>query len=146
MHATITEAPIRLEDLLAAGSAADGALLLFVGRVRNHDEGRTVSRLTYEAYREMAETELADILAEAAVRYDPGHLEAVHRTGTLEVGEVSVAIAIASPHRASAYEASRYVIEEIKQRLPVWKLEHFADGERDWVNATSAADSAGERR
>lgn len=129
----LAEAPIRVEDLLRVGSSADGAVALFLGRVRDQNQGRAVTRLHYEAYGEMAERELAAILDEAANRWTLSHLEAVHRTGTLELGEVSVAIVAAAPHRAAAFEASRHVIEEIKRRLPIWKREEYADGSIEWV-------------
>ena len=129
----LSDDPIRVEELLSAGSSADGAVTVFVGRVRDHNHGRPVIRLHYEAYGEMAERELAAILDETAGRWTLSHLEAVHRTGTLELGELSVAIVVAAPHRATAYEASRHVIEEIKRRLPIWKREEYADGETEWV-------------
>ncbi len=129
----LSDDPIRVEELLSAGSSADGAVTVFVGRVRDHNHGRPVIRLHYEAYGEMAERELAAILDETADRWTLSHLEAVHRTGTLELGELSVAIVVAAPHRATAYEASRHVIEEIKRRLPIWKREEYADGETEWV-------------
>lgn len=129
----LSEDPIRVEDLLNAGSSADGAVTVFVGRVRDQNRGRPVVRLHYEAYGEMAERELSAILEETAGRWTLSHLEAVHRTGTLELGELSVAIVVAAPHRATAYEASRHVIEEIKRRLPIWKREEYADGVMEWV-------------
>ena len=134
----VSDDPIRVEELLRAGSNADGAVTVFVGRVRDHNHGRPVIRLHYEAYGEMAEHELAAILDETASRWTLSHLEAVHRTGTLELGELSVAIVVAAPHRAAAYEASRHVIEEIKGRLPIWKREEYADGERKWVGPASS--------
>ena len=137
VSARITEEPIQTDRFLDLGSRADGALLLFVGRVRDHNDGRPVARLRYEVYAEMAERELEEILREAADRCEATRIEAVHRTGKLEIGEASVAIAVASPHRASAFEASRYVIEEIKKRLPVWKREVYADGSDAWVHAAS---------
>jgi len=137
VSARITEEPIQTDRLLDLGSRADGALLLFVGRVRDHNDGRSVARIRYEAYAEMAERELEAILREAADRCEVTRIEAVHRTGELEIGEASVAIAVASPHRAAAFEASRYVIEEIKKRLPVWKREAYADGSDAWVRAAS---------
>lgn len=133
----VTADPIRIDDLLKAGSMADGAVTVFAGRVRDHSHGRPVLRLHYEAYEEMAERELASILDETANRWTLSHLEAVHRTGTLELGEISVAIVVAAPHRATAYEASRHVIEEIKKRLPIWKREEYADGQMEWVRSTS---------
>ncbi len=134
----VSDDPIQVEKLLRAGSSADGAVTVFVGRVRDHNQGRPVIRLHYEAYGEMAERELATILNETANRWTLSHLEAVHRTGTLELGELSVAIVVAAPHRATAYEASRHVIEEIKGRLPIWKREEYADGEREWVGPASS--------
>ncbi len=134
----VSDDPIRVEELLRAGSSADGAVTVFIGRVRDHNHGRPVIRLHYEAYGEMAERELAAILDETAGRWTLSHLEAVHRTGTLEAGELSVAIAVAAPHRATAYEASRHVIEEIKRRLPIWKQEEYADGGVEWVGPASS--------
>lgn len=136
--ARLSEEPIRPDLLLAAGSSADGAVILFIGRVRNRSGGRRVRRLRYEAYPEMAERELADILDETAERWKLTHLEAVHRTGTLEVGEVSVAIVAAAPHRAVAYEASRHVIEELKRRVPIWKCEEYEDGQVAWLGLPPA--------
>jgi molybdopterin synthase catalytic subunit len=131
----VSDDPIRIEELLKAGSSADGAVTVFAGRVRDHNHGRPVIRLHYEAYGEMAERELVTILDETARRWTLSHLEAVHRTGTLELGELSVAIVVAAPHRATAYEASRHVIEEIKRRLPIWKREEYADGQVEWVGS-----------
>src|SRR5688572_22975599 len=89
--------------------------------------------MTYEAYERMATPVLAEIAHEAAERLRTDRIAVVHRVGELAIGEVSVAIAVSSPHRAEAYDASRYVIEEIKQRLPVWKREHFTSGRSEWV-------------
>jgi molybdopterin synthase catalytic subunit len=83
----------------------------------------------------MAEQELAAIVLEASERWDTSDIVVEHRIGSLELGEASVAIAVAHPHRAEAYEASRYVIEELKKRLPIWKREHYLDGRSEWVNA-----------
>lgn len=136
IHATITEAPLDgFAPFGSLGSPADGAVLVFEGRVRDTNEGRAVARLDYEAYREMAESELRRICEEAAARHELGAIVAAHRVGRLGIGEVSVAIGVAAPHRAACYEASRYVIEEIKARLPVWKHEHYEDGGSTWVGA-----------
>ena len=115
------------------GSPSDGAILLFLGTVRNHAEGREVRGLHYQAYEAMAEDTLRAIATEAAERLDGTRIAVAHRVGELAIGEVSVAIAVSSPHRAAAYEASRYVIEQIKLRLPVWKHERFVDGGARWV-------------
>lgn len=135
--ARITAEVIDASALLdAVADHGHGAGLLFLGTVRDHADGRPVSGMGYEAYREMAETTLAEIAAEAADRLDGGAVAVVHRIGELALGEASVGIAVGSPHRAPAYEANRYVIEEIKKRLPVWKHEHYADGGDAWVEGT----------
>lgn len=122
--------------LARVGADEDGAAVLFLGVVRNHADERPVRGITYEAYEEMAAPVLAEIAREAAERLGTDRLAVVHRVGELSVGEVSVAIAASSPHRAEAFDATRYVIEEIKKRLPVWKKEHYADGGADWVEGT----------
>ncbi len=133
-YCAIVSEPIGPDHVLArVGSDEDGAVLLFLGVVRDHAEGRAVRGMRYDAYEEMARAVLGEIAGEAAARLGTDRVAVVHRTGDLAIGEVSVAIAVSSPHRAEAYEASRYVIEEIKKRLPVWKKEHYADGEAAWV-------------
>jgi len=114
-------------------SDADGAVILFVGTVRDHNEGRSVEHLEYEAYAEMAERELAEIADEAVERWKVGDVAVEHRTGLLRIGEASVAIAVASAHRDAAYSASRYIIEELKKRVPIWKREGYTDGRSEWV-------------
>jgi molybdopterin synthase catalytic subunit len=119
--------------LSRVGSDEDGAALLFVGVVRNHADGRPVSGMRYDAYLEMAQKELGEIAREAAEQLRTDRVAVEHRTGELDIGEVSVAIAVSSPHRAQSFDAARYVIEEIKKRLPVWKKEHYMDGSDRWV-------------
>jgi molybdopterin synthase catalytic subunit len=137
IHASIGPEPIDPAAVLArVGSREDGATLLFLGVVRDHADGRAVSGMRYDAYAEMAEPVLEEIAREAAERLGTDRLAVVHRYGELDVGEVSVAIAASSPHRAEAFDASRYVIEEIKKRLPVWKKEHYVDGSAAWVEGT----------
>ncbi len=121
------------EVLSRVGDDAHGAALLFVGVVRDHADGRPVTGMRYDAYVEMAQPELARIADEAAARLGTDALVVVHRTGELDIGEVSVAIAASSPHRAESFDATRYVIEEIKKRVPIWKKEHYADGRDGWV-------------
>ena len=113
----------------------NGASVLFVGTVRNENEGAPVTALDYSAYTGMAESELAAIALEAAERWSTPDIVIEHRIGNLGLGDASVAIAVAHPHRAEAYEASRYIIEELKRRLPVWKREHYVDGRSEWVHA-----------
>ena len=143
----VTSASLDPSALLArVGGASDGAVLLFLGTVRDHADGRSVTGMRYEAYAEMAAEVLAQVAREAAERLGTDRVAVEHRVGELAVGEVSVAIAVSSPHRAQAYEASRYVIEEIKKRLPVWKHERYVGGDASWVKGHDlAADAAGSR-
>lgn len=105
-----------------------GAVVTFVGRARRTaDDGREVTELDYEVYTEMADAVLTEIAAEARARWDAA-VAVVHRHGVVPLGEAAVAIVTAAPHRAEAYEANRYVIEAIKERLPIWKRERFVDG------------------
>ncbi len=148
-HAEITSDPLDpTRALNRVGSSEDGAVLLFLGTVRNHADGRSVAGIRYEGYHEMALSMLRRIAEEASARFDTPNLAVVHRLGRLGIGEVSVAVAVSSPHRAEAYGASRYVMEEIKRRLPVWKKELYVEGAPEWVRGTvppvdgaSAADS-----
>lgn len=143
MRGWITTDPLDAASLLGEVTAdEDGAALLFVGIVRSQNEGRRVASMRYDAYREMAQRELETILGEAAAESGTEHIAAVHRIGELSVGEASIAIAVASPHRAEAYKASRYIIEQVKQRLPVWKQEHYASGEAEWLAGTSPPQQA----
>jgi molybdopterin synthase catalytic subunit len=130
--------------LSLVGDAGDGAVILFLGTVRDHNQGRPVAGMGYEAYGAMAEKVLERIAGEAATRLGTDRLAVVHRVGELEIGDVSVAIAVSSPHRAEAFDAARYVIEEIKTRLPVWKKEHYVDGESEWVEGTQPAGASGD--
>jgi molybdopterin synthase catalytic subunit len=136
MRTAIVDRPIDSCALLnEVADHRNGATVLFVGTVREVNDGSPVSGLDYSAYSAMAETELASIVAEAAQRWNTTDIVVEHRIGALSLGEASVAIAAAHPHRAEAYEASRYIIEELKKRLPVWKREHYVDGRSEWVNA-----------
>jgi molybdopterin synthase catalytic subunit len=137
VHAAITSEPIDASAVLArVGAPADGAAVLFVGMVREQNDGRAVRGMRYDAYVAMAEQELATIAREAAARAGTDRVAIEHRIGELEVGEVSVAIAVSSPHRAEAFDAARFIIEEIKRRLPVWKREYYADGGADWLDGS----------
>lgn len=120
--------------LARIATPADGAVLLFTGLVREQNDGRPVTGMRYDAYQRMAEEVLAAIVAEASGRLGTDRLVVEHRVGELGVGEVSVLIAVASPHRAEAFEACRFVIEQIKSRLPVWKHERYADGGAEWLD------------
>jgi molybdopterin synthase catalytic subunit len=111
----------------------DGALCLFVGVVRNENGGRSVLRLEYEAYEEMALPLMREIAAETHRRFPVTLVRLVHRLGTLEIGEPSVAVAVASPHRAEAFAACRFAIDTLKTQVPIWKKELYADGEA-WLD------------
>jgi len=121
----------------AVTTPSDGAVLLFWGVVRNHHEGEAVDHLHYDAYEPMAEAKLAEIVGEARERWPVGAIAVVHRVGRLEVGEASVGIAVASPHRAEAYDASRFIIEELKRRVPIWKREGYVEGGSRWLDGES---------
>ncbi len=130
----IVKDPIDPAGLLASvGSDADGASMLFTGVVRNHNQGRVVGGVRYDVYEEMATGILAQIAEEAKQLVGIDHIAVVHRVGELTVGDVSVALAVSSPHRAEAFEACRFIIEEIKKRLPVWKKERYGDSVEEWV-------------
>jgi molybdopterin synthase catalytic subunit len=122
-------------DVLVQEVAAHrhGATVLFLGTVRDMNEGDAVRSLDYTAYGAMAERELECIVAETTARWPEANVVVEHRIGTLELGDVSVAIAAAHPHRGEAFDAARYVIEELKKRLPIWKREHYVDGRAEWV-------------
>lgn len=133
--------PIDLGALVAAVThAGAGAVASFVGAVRDTNEGAAVTGIEYEAYAPMADRELRTILAECAERWPGVRAAARHRVGYLAVGEVSVAVAVASPHRGPAFDACRYVVEQLKRRVPVWKREHYADGRRAWVDGRVPAE------
>ncbi len=132
---------------VAAGVAAPsrGAVVTFVGTVRDHHRGRAVERLTYSAYRPMAAAGLARIVADLEAAHAGLRAAIVHRLGTVPAGEASVVIAVAAPHRAAAYEASRTALERLKREVPIWKREHYADGGTAWreeepLSAPAAAD------
>ena len=134
--------PLELERIalaVATGSEArgDGAVVTFLGLVRNHNLGRSVRYLEYEAYEPLAVKAFERIAAEIAGRWPSARLALHHRIGRLEIGEASVAIATRSPHRGDAYAACRYAIERIKQIAPIWKHEFF-DGGEVWIEGATA--------
>jgi len=140
----ITREPIDPAVVLGlVGTGEDGAVLLFLGTVRETNDGRAVTGMRYDSYGAMAEKVLDRIAMEAATRLGTDRLAVVHRVGELAIGEVSVAIAVSSPHRAEVFDAGRYVIEEIKKRLPVWKKEHYLEGGSEWLDGTTPAVEAG---
>ena len=140
IHARLVREPIEATALLhRVAGPANGALLLFLGVVRDVNDGRAVTGIEYSAYEAMAARELADIAVEATKRFPQLDVAIEHRLGELALEDASVGIAVAHPHRGDAYDASRWVIEELKRRVPIWKREHYADGTREWVNPVGAA-------
>jgi len=136
MRATIVDDPINVAALIAEVSDEScGASAVFLGSVRNDNEGRAVSGIEYSAYRSMAAREMSAILRETEERFGVTRIVVEHRLGTLALGDVSVAVVAAHPHRAPALDATRYVIEQLKRRVPIWKLEQYLDGTREWVSA-----------
>ena len=125
--------------LRAVSSPANGAVLLFLGAVRQVNDGRNVTGIDYAAYEAMAQRELEAIVSEASTRFATEYVAVQHRLGELGVEELSVAIAVGHAHRDVAYAASRFVIEELKRRVPIWKREHYTDGTREWVDPTGRA-------
>jgi len=129
MLVAIVEHKIDVKAVRAHVSSSEfGAILLFEGVARDNFEGKPVGRLEYEAYAPMAEAVMREIGEECLERWPGLSLGIVHRTGTVEIGEPSLVIAVGSPHRPECYEANRYILEEIKVRLPVWKKEVYEDG------------------
>lgn len=132
-RAALTDGPIDVGAISAAvAGPGRGAIVLFLGTVRNAHAGRAVAALAYSAYRRMAEQKLAEIVADLEAQGNDLRAAIVHRLGDVPVGEPSVAIAVASPHRAAAYEASRTALERLKAEVPIWKRERYADGSETW--------------
>ena len=130
----ITSEEIELGDVIRVVEAGDaGAIVHFLGVVRNNTEGREVSYLEYEAYPPMAEKKMAEIAQEIHEKWGLDRVAMIHRVGRLEIGEVSVAVAVASPHRKEAFEACHYAMNRLKQIVPIWKREVWTDGEEEWV-------------
>ncbi|MEX2180983.1 MAG: molybdenum cofactor biosynthesis protein MoaE [Gemmatimonadaceae bacterium] len=139
MRSAIVERPLDPTALLAeVADTGSGASTLFVGTVRRVNQGRDVTGIDYTAYGPMAERELAAIVAAASERFGTERIVVEHRIGALALGEASIVIAVSHARRAQAMEAQRYVIEEVKKRVPIWKREHYADGTREWVDPTAA--------
>jgi molybdopterin synthase catalytic subunit len=136
----ITSAPLDLQALIgetAADAAGDGAITSFSGLVRDHNQGRRVSFLEYEAYEPLAVRGLNRIIDEAREAWPRARLGIHHRIGRLEIGEASIIIVAVSPHRGEAFAACRYAIERVKQIVPIWKHEHFEGGDV-WLEGATA--------
>ncbi len=133
--AELRETPLDPAEVLdAVSDPASGGVNLFVGAVRDHDHGRGVIRLDYTAH-PTAPQVLAEVAAEVAAEFDAVAVAAVHRVGSLTVGDLAVVVAVSAGHRQTAYAASRALIDRLKERVPVWKNQHFDDGTEEWVNS-----------
>lgn len=122
--------PVAVEAAVARPEA--GAILTFSGATRDNFGGRPVTGLSYEAYQPMAISVMTEIAEEAAARWPGARVAIVHRIGALTIGEISVVISVSTPHRGDCYAASRFAIDALKERVPIWKKEHYADGEGAW--------------
>jgi molybdopterin synthase catalytic subunit len=139
MRAALVDHPIDTTSLIAeVSNESCGASAVFLGCVRNVNESRAVSGIEYSAYSSMAEREMMAILREAEQQFGVSRVVIEHRLGTLGLGDVSVAVVAAHPHRAPALDATRFVIEQLKRRVPIWKREQYVDGTREWVGAGTA--------
>ncbi|MBS0569209.1 MAG: molybdenum cofactor biosynthesis protein MoaE [Proteobacteria bacterium] len=116
-----------------------GAGVTFEGWVRDHNDGRRVLRLDYQAYAPLAQSEGENILAEARARFAILEARCVHRVGTLQIGDLAVWVGVSAAHRDAAFAACRHVIDEVKRRVPIWKNEHYADGESGWLHPDGSA-------
>lgn len=115
-----------------------GAQLVFTGVVRNNNENKSVAAVHYESFVPLAEKTFINLAHETNEKYpDVKRIALIHRIGTLAVGEISTVVGVATPHRAEAYEASRFLIEQLKLRLPVWKEEHYVDGAQKWLDGVT---------
>ncbi|MFS3128519.1 molybdenum cofactor biosynthesis protein MoaE [Nocardioides sp. Bht2] len=129
----LREEPLDVVEVLdSLDDPSSGGLVLFVGRVRNHDSARGVEALEYSAH-PSALAQLEEVCAEVAAEFSVTALAAVHRVGRLEIGDVAVVVATCSAHRDESFVASRALIDRLKQRVPIWKHQLFADGESEWV-------------
>lgn len=129
--------PDRLRATLIDDAA--GAYVAFEGWIRNHNEGEKVLRLEYEVYEPLAIAEGEKVLAEAMTRFGILHADCVHRSGSLDIGECAVWVGVTASHRDEAFAACRYIIDQVKVRLPIWKKEHYADGHSGWVSCERCA-------
>jgi molybdopterin synthase catalytic subunit len=136
--------PIRHECVAREVSGPEnGAHVVFWGLVRDCNEGRRVVAVTYDVYAPLVEKSFRDIAEEALARWGGDlRIVVIHRVGRLAVGEVSVVVGVGSPHRDEAYQASRYVIEQLKVRAPIWKQEHYVDGDSEWLEGHSLREAS----
>lgn len=123
--------------------AQAGARVVFEGIVRDHNEGRAVEQLEYEAFKELAEDEGTKIIEEAKTKFDVISVSCTHRVGLLEIGDTAVWVEATSAHRKAAFDACQYVIDEVKSRVPIWKREVYTDGKAEWLNPDHSPKTVG---
>ena len=126
---------LELKNELQAEGA--GACVCFEGWVRNNNDGQSVSALDYEAHAPLAEKEGSQILAEAVVRFNLQAARCQHRVGSLQLGDCAVWVGVSSGHRGEGFDACRYIIDEVKKRVPIWKKEHYTSGDSGWINCAT---------
>ena len=132
---SLTHSPLDPSAILAQVASNDaGAVVLFLGTTREFTKGRQTASLDYECYPQMAEAKLAELETQAREKWPLIHVSIVHRLGRLGLGEASIAIAVSSPHRQAAFEAGKWLIDTIKEDVPIWKQENWADGTSEWVH------------
>lgn len=142
MSFKISARPLNPDSLKRGlGTDAAGACVCFEGWVRNHNQGAQVQALEYEAHEGLAVKEGEAILVEAIAKFQLHAAAAEHRIGFLEIGDCAVWVGVSSAHRGDAFAACRYIIDELKQRLPIWKKEHYPDGQSGWINCVTGQDA-----
>jgi molybdopterin synthase catalytic subunit len=140
---SFSQSPIHIEPLRdALQDPQAGGYASFEGWVRNHNEGHAVTRLEYEAFEQLANKEGERIVNEAIEKFGVLKAACVHRLGSLAIGEIAVWVGVSSRHRAEAFAACRYIIDEVKHRVPIWKKEHYVNGDSGWVNCERCAEHA----
>jgi len=128
---------INIDEILKTGAShSDGSDLVFIGKVRDKSRGKNVTHIDYDIYNEMAVKEMNKIADEASANHELNRIIIIHRYGRVTLGETSILILVSSPHRDSSYQASRYIIDEIKKRVPIWKKEFYNDGS-EWISDRS---------
>ena len=143
-HVSVSTDLLNIQDAYDfVSDPAHGAVDVFVGAVRNHHEGQSVQGITYDVHEVMAEKAFTEICEEARARWPEIKTYMSHYKGQLDIGGISVIIAVSSPHRAESFEGCRYIIEELKKRAPVWKQEHYESGPSEWLPGHSLKEATG---
>lgn len=143
IHASVSSRALNIQEACDfVSDPAHGAVDVFIGAVRNHHEGKTVTGITYDIHEALAQKIFSEICHQALDRWQGVKIYLSHFKGYLDVGGISVLIAVGSPHRAESFEACRYIIEELKKRAPVWKQEHYETGSSEWLPGHSLKETA----